>query len=319
VTAALRDAGAPDGTFALVAGHEAGIALVQHPAIAAAAFTGSLRGGRALFDLAVRRPDPIPFFGELGSTNPVVVTRGADDERGDELAAGLAASFQLGSGQFCTKPGVVFVPRGARIESAIGEHIGTDAVELLTDSISTEFARGIDRLLAVTGPQLVAGSAPSNPEEIRPAIVAVDIADLAADRDILLAEVFGPVTVLVRYDDLDEVTRELELTEGSLTATIHAAEGDDVGALVEVMRDRSGRVLFDGWPTGVAVSWSQHHGGPWPATTSQFTSVGATALRRFQRPLVYQDADARYLPDELLEHNPLRIPRRVDGVMVVAG
>lgn len=316
VTEALQRAGAPDGLFGLVDGFEAGRALVEHPEIRAAAFTGSLRGGRALFDLAAARPAPIPFFGELGSINPVVVTPAADAARGLALADGLAQSFQLGAGQFCTKPGVVFVPRGSQLEASIVGHVAPAAPPLLTESITDSFAHGVAALLEAPGAELIAGATPEADGTIRPAVIAVDVVALADHREELLAEVFGPVTLLIRYERLDALPEVLAELEGSLTATLHAEPAEEVGALVSVLEERAGRILFAGWPTGVAVTWGQNHGGPWPSTTSAFTSVGATAIRRFLRPVVYQDATAKHLPPALQDENPWGIPRRVDGVMV---
>ncbi len=315
VAGALRTAGAPDGTFALVEGREAGIALIEHPAIAAGSFTGSVAGGRALADRAAARPGPIPFFGELGSINPVVVTEAADAVRGAALAQGLAGSFQLGSGQFCTKPGLVFVPEGSALEAALPAHIGPAAHRLLTDAIDRGFREGLEHLAAVPGAELVA-QAPATDDGIpQPLVYAVSVDTFATHLETLSAEVFGPVTLLVRYGAAAELPAVLARLEGSLTATIHSEDSDDVTHVLDVLTARAGRVLFSGWPTGVAVTWSQHHGGPWPATTSQHTSVGATAARRFQRPIAYQDAPERVLPPALLDANPLGIPRRVDGVL----
>lgn len=312
VTGALAAAGAPDGAFGLVEGFEEGLALVDHAAITAVAFTGSLRGGRALHDRAAARPAPIPFFGELGSINPVVVTAEADAARGDELSAGLAASFQLGAGQFCTKPGVVFVPAGSRLEAALPALVGADLPRMLTPSIAEGFATGSELVAAVPGVELLAGGPGA------PVVAATDVATLEAHESELLAEVFGPFTLLVRYGSRAELADALDRLEGSLTATLHAGDGEEIDDVLPRLEQIAGRVLFAGWPTGVAVTWSQHHGGPWPATTSQHTSVGATAVRRFLRPIVYQDAPDAVLPPELRDGNPLGIPRRVDGVLVSA-
>lgn len=316
VEEALRDAGAPDGVFSIVHGRQAGVDLVDHPDITAVGFTGSVAGGRALFDRAAARPDPIPFFGELGSINPVVVTAHADRARGEELAAGLAASFQLGAGQFCTKPGVVFVPVGSRLEESVAEHVGDAASRLLTPAIATGFATGLEQLIGTPGVDVVAGSRPHG-DGARAAVLGTDAATLIERADELLAEVFGPMTLLVRYSTAEELLGALARLEGSLTATVHAEAEDDVARIVALLSDRAGRLLFAGWPTGVAVTWSQHHGGPWPATTSQHTSVGATAIRRFLRPLAFQDAPEAVLPEALRDENPLGIPRRVDGALLV--
>ncbi|MEA4944509.1 MAG: aldehyde dehydrogenase (NADP(+)) [Propionicimonas sp.] len=318
VTEALAAAGAPVGAFGLVEGFEAGLALIDHPAITAAAFTGSVAGGRALFDRAAARPAPIPFFGELGSINPVVVTEAADAVRGAELAAGLAASFQLGVGQFCTKPGLVFVPEGSVLEAALPAQVGRAPHRLLTEAIARGFRAGLEHLAGVPGAALVAGTVSEPAAGPEPLVYAVDLATFTdpAFTATLTTEVFGPVTLLVRYPDAATLVGALAALEGSLTATVHAEPDEDVTALSAVLADRVGRLLFGGWPTGVAVTWSQQHGGPWPATTSQHTSVGATAVRRFQRPIVYQDAPEAVLPAALREDNPLGIPRRVDGVQV---
>lgn len=317
VSQALAGAGAPEGTFGLVEGREAGIALVEHPAIKAASFTGSVAGGRALFDRAAGRPDPIPFFGELGSINPVVITPAADAARGAELAAGLAGSFQLGAGQFCTKPGLVFVPEDSVLERALPEHVRPAAHRLLTDAIGGGYGEGLARLAGVPGEPVV--TVDDSPTGLVTMVYRVDLATFDDPRfgTALREEVFGPATVLVRYADPAALAESLRSLEGSLTATIHSEPGEEVAGLVAVLSERAGRLLFAGWPTGVAVTWSQHHGGPWPATTSQHTSVGATAVRRFQRPIVYQDAPETVLPPALRQDNPLGIPRRVDGVKLV--
>ncbi|MDJ1113822.1 aldehyde dehydrogenase (NADP(+)) [Microbacterium dauci] len=306
VQAALADAGAPAGAFGIVEGFDAGPALVQHPAVTAVAFTGSTEGGRALFDLAAGRQTPIPFYGELGSINPVVVFPAADQHRGTELAAGLVASMTLGAGQFCTKPGVVFVPRASSLESALD--VPATSPQMLTPAMQAAFDRGVDDLLATPGVELIAGVRGG------PLVAAAEAATVIATPELLRTEVFGAVTLLVRYDDAS-LPVALDSLEGSLTATVHADASDDVSDVVPRLERLAGRVLFDGWPTGVAVTWSQHHGGPFPATTSQFTSVGATAVRRFLRPIAYQNAPDLLLPPALQERNPLGVPRRVDGVL----
>ncbi|MFJ8893368.1 aldehyde dehydrogenase (NADP(+)) [Leifsonia sp. NPDC102414] len=319
VTAALTEAGAPEGTFALVAGRQAGVELIEHPLVAAGSFTGSVAGGRALADRAAARPAPIPFFGELGSINPVVVTAEADAARGAQLAEGLAASFQGSAGQLCTKPGLVFVPEDSAVEAALAAHVGAAQHRLLTDAIDAGFRHGVAALAAVPGVELVAEGA-AGAGAPTAVVYAVALATFADERyrELLTTEVFGPATLLVRYPGAEPLAPHLDALDGSLTATIHAEPGDDIADLVEILADRAGRLLFGGWPTGVAVTWSQHHGGPWPATTSQHTSVGATATRRFQRPIVFQDAPERLLPAALVEKNPLGIPRRVDGVLRAA-
>lgn len=314
VSEALRGAGAPEGAFALVHGVTAGIALAQHSQVRAVAFTGSLRGGRAVQELIAARETPIPFYGELGSLNPVVITEAAAASRSASLVTGLAASFQLGSGQFCTKPGLVFIPANSDIPQLLRTHLAT-AGRLLTPTIAAGYEAGLDRVRATPDLKLVTGEASENSPTTGFAVT--DLAHFASHTDVLTEEVFGPYTLLVEYPEDTALQAALEMLPGSLTSTIHAEPGEDLGALVEVLEDLSGRILFDGWPTGVAVSWAQNHGGPWPSATAPFTSVGATSVRRFLRPVAYQDAPERVLPPELHDSNPLGIPRRIDGALIV--
>lgn len=314
VSAALAAAGAPDGIFALAVGREVGTALVAHPAVKAGSFTGSVAAGRALFDIAAQRPDPIPFYGELGSVNPVVVTEAASAARAAELAAGLTASFTLGAGQFCTKPGIVFVPEASEIPMLAAAEVGSPpAARLLTDGISQAFADGWAQFADLDGVEVLVASE-ITAEGVTPGLVRVSLEAFRSQPQ-LREELFGPVTLLVSYRELDEVIATLSELDGSLTGTIHAEAADDIADLVAAFSERVGRLLFGGWPTGVAVTWSQHHGGPWPATTSIFTSVGATSIRRFQRPIAYQDAPEAILPPALQEANPWGVPRRVDNVL----
>ncbi|WP_422934127.1 aldehyde dehydrogenase (NADP(+)) [Sinomonas sp. P47F7] len=319
VADALAAAGAPEGIFGLVLGRDAGRALVQAPGIKAVGFTGSLSGGRALFDLASTRPEPIPFYGELGSINPVVITPAAAAARTAELAAGLAASFTLGVGQFCTKPGLVLVPGRVGFESALAtEASAHSGGPMLTARIAEAFPEGVRRLVEEGGAEIILGDAAQEASagSARPVVLAVDAARVLERPGVLLEECFGPVTLLVRYTGRDDRDAVLAAVGGSLTATLHAEPGEDVTELAGRLAEGAGRVLFGGWPTGVAVTWSQHHGGPWPATTSALhTSVGATAARRFQRPVTFQDAPRAVLPEALRDENPLGIQRRVDGVL----
>jgi NADP-dependent aldehyde dehydrogenase len=318
VAAALEAAGAPAGSLALVEGREAGNALVQHPAIQAAGFTGSLGGGRALFDLASGRPDPIPFYGELGSLNPVVITQGALAARGEALAQGLVGSFTLGVGQFCTKPGVVFVPRDGGFEDLVAGFVtGVAGGPLLTDRITDAFPQGIEHFEADPSVSTVARGAEAASGAAQPIVLATDAVAVAARPESLLQECFGPVTLLVSYTDEAELRTALEAVPGSLTATLHCEAEDEVDAVLAILQRKAGRVLFAGWPTGVAVTWSQQHGGPWPATTSLHTSVGATAIRRFLRPIAFQDAPERLLPAVLRDDALGALPHRRNGVLRV--
>ncbi len=317
VASALAEAGAPDGVFAVVSGFETGIALIQDPRIRAASFTGSIRGGRALFDLAVSRPEPIPFYGELGSVNPAFVTRAASVERPDEVAAGFVGSLALGNGQFCTKPGLLFVPAGSGIEERVAELVsGRAAVPMLSEHIRSGYAESLTQLAERPGVRLLAGEA--GPEgDPAPTVLATTVTELLADAEAMTQECFGPAALVVSYETEEELLSAARVFQGQLTATVQGAgEESVVPALTEVLSERVGRVVWNGWPTGVSVTYAQHHGGPYPATTSiQTTSVGTAAIDRFLRPVSYQDAPEHVLPPALREDNPWRLPRRVDGVL----
>ncbi len=314
---ALAEAGAPDGVFAVVNGFETGIALVQDPRIRAASFTGSIRGGRALFDLAVSRPEPIPFYGELGSVNPAFVTRRAAEERADDVAAGFVGSMALGNGQFCTKPGLLFVPGGSDLEERVAALVqGRAAVPMLSEHIRSGFAESLTHLAERPGVRLLAGEA-SREGDPAPTVLATTVPELLADAEAMTEECFGPAALLVSYGSDEELLAAARVFQGQLTATVQSAGEEPVVAdLTEVLSGRVGRVVWNGWPTGVSVTYAQHHGGPYPATTSvQTTSVGTAAIDRFLRPVSYQDAPEHVLPPALQEDNPWRVPRRVDGVL----
>jgi NADP-dependent aldehyde dehydrogenase len=332
----VAEALAVPGAFAVVHGFEAGAALVQHPAIAAAAFTGSPSGGRALHDLAAARPDPIPFYGELGALNPVVVTAGALAQRADEIVAGFTGSYLLGSGQFCTKPGLLFLPAGHGLGERIAAAVaGASIGPLLAERIKTGYDQTAARLAAVPGVRSVLGDeaagrrsrldspAPAGPGwTAAPALLAVPAPVLVARAGELLRECFGPAALLVEYASGEELLAALATVPGSLAGAVHAdvaAEAELVRAVVDALTAMAGRVIVGGWPTGVAVTWAMHHGGPWPATTNPgHTSVGVTAIRRFQRPVVYQNTPEALLPPALRDGNPWRLPRRVNGTLVPA-
>lgn len=315
--AALADAGAPDGTFGVVHGFDAGISLVAYPTIRAVGFTGSMAGGRALFDVTAGREDPIPFYGELGSINPVVVTASAAARRADEIAAGLVGSFTLGTGQYCTNPGLVFVPAESGLEQAVADLVAdVEPSRMLHDGIASAFHDGLAALAATGHVTVVAGTTDQSGPTATPTVLATTASTLADHPDVLVDECFGPSTLLVSYDDLDQVQTMLTALPGSLVMSVHGTD-DDVGhikGLVAAATDRAGRFVWNEWPTGVAVNWAMHHGGPWPATTAPLhTSVGATAIRRFVRPVAWQGVPDALLPPELREANPLGVPRRVDG------
>jgi NADP-dependent aldehyde dehydrogenase len=321
VTGALAGAGAPAGTFGTVVGVDAGRALVTHPAIAAASFTGSLAGGRALFDLAAARPDPIPFYGELGSLNPTVFSPGAVAARGAELAQAFVDSVTLGAGQFCTKPGLLFLPAGHGLAPTLAAALAAAPLgPLLGGRIKAGFQRTAAALAGAPGVRPIVAPATvdgGGGYRVAPALLQVAAADLVAHPAQLLVECFGPAALVVEYGSTGELAAALDAVPGSLTATLHAEATTEAALardLLGRLGRRAGRVIFAGWPTGVAVAWAQQHGGPWPATTAPLhTSVGVTAVRRFQRPVAYQNLPDALLPEPLRDANPLGVPRRLDG------
>jgi NADP-dependent aldehyde dehydrogenase len=296
----------------LVHGRQAGVDLVQHPLISAVGFTGSIPGGRALFDLAAARPAPIPFYGELGSLNPVLITERTAAARGAETAAGLVASYTLGQGQFCTKPGLVLVPAGpagdALVATAAEAATAAAPGALLDARMREHFLAGFAARAALPGVRTLveAAAAPADgiPQAVRAGLLEVDAETLdgAATGSgpaggELLEECFGPVTVLVRYRDMAGVEAVLARLGGNLTATLHAEPDEpDAARWVSRLARFAGRVIFGGWPTGVAVAPAMTHGGPYPATTTPTTSVGGTAIDRWLRPVTFQT-----VPPELLE------------------
>ncbi|GAA4007385.1 aldehyde dehydrogenase (NADP(+)) [Allokutzneria multivorans] len=309
----------PQGVFGIIYGTEAGRVLVRHPLVKAVGFTGSTSGGRALFDLAQGRPEPIPFYGELGSVNPVVVLPSAAANRSAELATGFAQSLTMGVGQFCTNPGLVFAP--SSVVDAFAEAVGgVGGGAMLTERMRDSYESTVDSLSAHPSVRLVAtGSDSDGGWSVTPRLYQVSLKDFLADKEKLTEECFGPAGIVVTFDDPADLPEVLRTLEGSLTATVHADPDDhDLAASVlEEIRRFAGRLVFNAWPTGVAVSWAMHHGGPWPATTSPLhTSVGATSIRRWLAPVTYQSWPDALLPPELQDANPLGIPRREDGVLI---
>ncbi|MFF8998342.1 aldehyde dehydrogenase (NADP(+)) [Streptomyces achromogenes] len=316
--------GIPEGVVGLVHGFQAGIELIKHPLVAAAGFTGSIRGGRALFDAAAARPVPIPFHGELGSLNPVLVTEAAAAERAEEIGGGLAGSMTLGVGQFCVKPGLVLVPSGGAgdqlVKSLADAVAGTDAGVLLDHRMRDNFIAGVAERARLTDVDAPVTPGEGGEHTVSAGFLTVPAAKLTeeGDHDLLLEECFGPVTVVARYADEQEAKAVLSRLPGNLTATVQLSSQEAAGQgrgpeLLAELTPLAGRVLVNGWPTGVAVAPAQHHGGPYPATTSTSTSVGGTAIERWLRPVVYQNAPEALLPAELKDDNPLGLPRRFNG------
>lgn len=323
---AVEAEGFPAGFFSLLQG--SGVApaqaLVRHPGVAAVGFTGSLRAGRAIFDAAAARPTPIPVYAEMGSVNPLVILPGALAERGAALASGLADSVTLGSGQFCTSPGLVFVmdsaAAGAFIAQFTAEMQRRQPGTLLNANVESGLARAVAGTLARPGVTALTGGEPMQAERFcYPHTVLHTTSGVFRADPALQAEHFGPVTLIVRCASFDDLLAALAHVEGSLTASVHAADSEtaDAGRLYAALREQAGRLIWNGFPTGVEVVHAMQHGGPYPATTAPgSTSVGMTAIRRFMRPLAFQNLPDALLPDALKDSNPLGIWRIVDNVWV---
>ncbi len=314
VHAAVNAAGLPEATFThlLSVGNAVGELLVEQPGLRAVAFTGSAAGGRALMDRAAARPAPIPVFAEMGSLNPLVVTEAALAARGEAIADGLVASVATVGGQLCTKPGLAFVPAGAAGDAfarrVAGAFDARPAEVLLNEGLLEKFVAGRDGL---GGEVLTAPRTEDEPGfRHAPVLLQARIDELDGG---LLEEHFGPAVVLVRYGAPDELPGALRRLGGQLTLTLHGEPGE-LAELAALGQELAGRVLFGGFPTGVAVTWAMTHGGPWPASSSGHTSVGMTAMERFLRPVTLQDAPPALLPPALQDDNPLGLWRRVDGL-----
>lgn len=326
VAQAVAEAGLPAGTFAIVqsAAQELGEALVDAEGVAAVSFTGSIRAGRALFDRAARRPRPIPVFAEMGSVNPAVLTPAALRARPDELRDALLAAVTFAAGQLCTKPGVVFVPGGPEGEAFTTALVSSldrsEAPVMLNDRLQEGFVESLERLGDQPGVELLTPRTRAEDPGFRhtPAAFSVTAAAIARE-EAIREECFGPAVVIARYEDDDELLAALAAFEGQLAAAVFAEPDEDealIARLAPLLTEHVGRLVFDAFPTGVAVTWAMQHGGPYPAsTTPDHTSVGLTSTRRFMRPVCWQSAPAHALPAALHDENPTGIWRRVNGVM----
>ncbi|MGF0539050.1 aldehyde dehydrogenase (NADP(+)) [Agrobacterium sp. ES01] len=306
IHAAIKTCGVHPGVFSLIQSNsrEAGEAIVQHPLIKAVGFTGSLGGGRALFDLCARRPEPIPFFGELGSVNPMFMMPEAMSKRSAQLGQGWAGSLTMGAGQFCTNPGVVVAIDGpdtdAFIEAATKALAEVSPQTMLTDGIASAFRSGRDRVAATAGVQEVLTSS-CDLRNATPYVFATTGKEWLANEQ-LGEEVFGPLGLIVKVADFDEMVAVAHSLHGQLTTTLHMDEADTEKAskLMPILERKAGRILANGFPTGVEVSEAMVHGGPYPASTNfGATSVGTMAIRRFLRPVSYQNLSESLLPSEL--------------------
>lgn len=320
VREAMRAAGAPEGIFSMLQGlgKEVGVALVRHPVVQAVGFTGSRGAGRALMDLAAARPEPIPVYAEMGSVNPVFLLGGALAARAEEMAAGLHASVTLGVGQFCTNPGLVFVETGeaeARFRRKLTELMeASPAGTMLTPGIHEGYRRELEKFKEVEGVRVLA-EVSTGEAQAGAALLGTNAATFLKNPE-LLAEVFGPATLLVECATKEEMLAAARRLDGQLTATVHATEEEwrENGELLAVLETRAGRLVCNGFPTGVEVGPAMQHGGPYPATgDGRTTSVGTRAIGRFARPVCFQNFPEAALPEELREGNPLGIWRMVDG------
>ena len=322
---AVRAAGLPDGVFSMVYGDGPGVGakLVTDPRIAAVGFTGSRGAGLAIVAAAAARPRPIPVYAEMSSVNPVFVLPGALAARGADLGAAYAGSLTMGAGQFCTNPGLVFAAGGPELDGfldAAAKAVEANAgAPMLTERIAEAYRDGATRLTGNPAVTVLARGHQADAAAGGQAVLAAVDADHFTGDESLEQEVFGAASLVVRAaspDDLVELARSLE---GQLTATVHAEPSDYplAARLLPVLERLAGRVLFDGWPTGVTVGHAMVHGGPFPATSdSRTTSVGTRAIERFLRPVSYQDVPAELLP-EVLRDGATGTPRRVDGTLAL--
>jgi 2,5-dioxopentanoate dehydrogenase len=320
---AVAASGLLEGVYSLLfgSGAEIGSALVRHPAIKAVGFTGSLRGGRQLMDLAAARPHPIPCFTEMSATNPVFLLPGALESGSEALAQSLFNSFTLGAGQFCTRPGVIFYvdqPEAQPFMNRLQELVTAAApFTLLTPGIASSYAHGTAQRAQSAQVAAAATAQSATGCEAAAQLYHVELDQFLKKPD-LSEEIFGPTTLLVRCSNTSELLRAAHGVEGQLTATIfgNSDELRDQQPLLAVLEQKAGRVIFNAFPTGVEVSHAMVHGGPYPATAdARFTSVGSQAIYRFVRPVCFQSFPDPVVPAELQAANPLGIERLVDGVL----
>ena len=323
VTRAVAAQGLPEGTLSLLQSTEPSfsLALVSHPVIAAVGFTGSERAGRALFDAAAKRPVPIPVFAEMGSVNPIFILPEALSERAEAIAEGLFKSVTAGAGQFCTCPGLVFVSEGAGLATLLkklGEHFmqGMPST-MLTPNIAKAFEQHFQQAASVAGVAVYRSNTLPQAQhtEGRPGILVVD-SKTWFENDPLQTEIFGPSTIVVLCSSMDNLLASADKLTGNLTASIHGtpAELARFDSLIDTLTQKAGRLVFNGYPTGVEVGTAMHHGGPYPATTdSKFTSVGTASILRFARPVCYQSFPQNIIPKQLRDENPGGIWRLVNG------
>lgn len=324
VQRAAKSEGMPEGVFSMLfaADKQIGAALVEHPAMAAVGFTGSRAGGTALLRLAQARPMPIPFYAEMSSVNPVIIMPHAMKARGQEIVAGLHNSITLHAGQYCTNPGLVLLEESAeakKFEDALAAQMGaTQPATMLNQDIWNAYNKATAARGSTAGVRTLAEKEPAPVEyraQSRAMLFEVD-AETFTSQSALQEEVFGPSSLIVKCRDREQMLKAVEGLEGNLTATIHMDDGDrqDAKELIARLEGKAGRIVINGYPTGVEVCQAIVHGGPWPSTSdARTTSVGGRAIERFARPLCYQNTPQEMLPDELQDENPKGILRIVNG------
>ena len=313
VKGALKECGISESAFSIVQGVNPQIThwLALDPLVQAIGFTGSETVGRILVDLAASREVPIPVFAEMGSLNPLFITSAAINERSEALAKGLVDSALMGSGQFCTKPGLVFVPDDAQFMSTIKSYLSTMAVApLLSKSIADRYSHAIADLAKIAGVEVLSGTASSEGFGVTPTFFITDWKTAQANPH-LLEEHFGPTTVIIKSAQENFVAIAQSLG-GQLTSTIQGTDSDQVDSLIAALSQKSGRVIWNGFPTGVAVTAAMTHGGPWPSSSTHTTSVGVDAIYRFMRPVSYQGLPQQALPAALRDANPWKVPQRIN-------
>jgi NADP-dependent aldehyde dehydrogenase len=324
IQSAASECGMPDGVFSLLPGGvETGTALVKHPHIRAVGFTGSRGGGLALVAVAAQRREPIPVYAEMSSVNPVFLLPAALAARADGIAAGFVDSLTLGAGQFCTNPGLIFAIEGAELDrfiAAASSALGSrEPAPMLTEGIHKAYAAGVQALETNPAVRIVARGRSGNGATRSPSALFVTDASGFAMDERLAHEVFGAAALIVRCRTIEEMMSAAERLEGQLTATLHLdrEDGDAARRLIPILEGKAGRILANGWPTGVEVGHAMVHGGPFPATSdSRTTSVGTLAIRRFLRPVCYQDLPQELLPPELRQDALSTLPHLLDGTRV---
>lgn len=313
VKSALQKCGLSEDIYSIVQGVNPEIShwLALHPSVKAIGFTGSETVGRILVNIAATREEPIPVFAEMGSLNPVFVTSNAIAERSEALAKGIIDSALMGSGQFCTKPGLIFLPKSDEFIATMKAHLATLSVApLLSKSIAERYSAAITKLSTSGKIEVASGIARTEGFGVTPTLFITDW-ETAAKSHELLEEHFGPTTVVIKCDEgqYSEIASQLQ---GQLTATIHGTDSDNPSLLLSVLREKAGRVIWNGFPTGVAVTTAMNHGGPWPSSSSHTTSVGTDAIYRFMRPVAYQGFAQEVLPQALQDANPWSIPQSIN-------